>query len=537
MRKVDIKIDTAKTTGPLDHIWRFIGYDECNYTTTPEGEELLAKFGNLPDAPYYVRAHHLFCNGNGQCIHKWGSTNIYTEDRNGQPVYNYTEFDKIIETIIKHGNIPFVELGFMPLQMARQDFRSSDKWEFGTFYEYKVKGWSMPPADYTKWQELVYECITHCIARWGKENVEKWYFELWNEPDLMNFYWSGTLEEFNKLYDYTEAAVHQALPTARLAGPATTGPLPGSSSAEFLDGFLKHCQSGTNYVTGATGTRLDYVSFHVKGGGFEHNPHPEKGSPSIKLLMDQVRTGCEIIKENGYGDREVVLSECDPDGWAAGGRFDNFNLNFRNTEYYATFIASSYHHIRKLGEEMKMEIKPLAWAFLFPGERCFEGTRVFSTRGIDKASFNIFKMLAKQGDHYLSFDSDGEGDAYAVVKENADVSGFASGSLEGCIRILVYSHHDDPEVVEKSEVTLTIAGLSGSTRNLRHERIDATNSNAYHPWVLEGMPDYPDAEQYARIKAKDSLTCIDSYVAEVAEGVLTIRFEMPAHGISLLELT
>jgi len=77
MKTVDITVSADKVVGEIKHNWRYIGYDECNYTHTPEGEELLAKFGKLEDAPYYFRTHHLLCNGNLHGTYKWGSTNIY----------------------------------------------------------------------------------------------------------------------------------------------------------------------------------------------------------------------------------------------------------------------------------------------------------------------------------------------------------------------------------------------------------------------------------------------------------------------------
>ncbi len=538
MRNVSVRVDAGETAGALRHNWRYIGYDECNYTTTPEGGELLRKFGELLDAPYYVRVHHLFCNGNGLGVPKWGSTNIFAKDSDGNPVYDYTVFDRIIEAILARGHIPFLELGFMPLDMAEQSYRSSERWSFETFFEYKDKGWRTPPADYGDWRALVYSAVRHCVERWGRENVERWYFELWNEPDL-RLYWLGTPEEYFRLYDYTEAAVHEALPSARLAGPATTGPLPGSPSAEYLDGFLKHCREGKNYITGQTGTRLDFITFHVKGGGFVFTPRPEKGHPSVKYLLEQVRTGCGIIKSNGYSDREIVLSECDPDGWAAGGRFDNPNLSFRNTEYYASYIASSYHGLEALADGMGMDVRPLAWAFLFPGERCFEGTRVFSTQGIDKPCMNLFRMLARLEGDSVTFTSDGERDWLAEPDGGEimpDVSGRAAVSEDGVLRILVYSHHDDPDFNGETGVTLTISGLEASEYTLSHTRIDSEFSNACAAWVREGMPDYPDAETYGRIKARDGLEEIGSSLERPDNGELTIGLKLPARGISLFEL-
>ena len=110
-KSVQINVDAGKVTGDLPHTWNYIGYDEINYTYTPEGQELLAKFGTLQEKPYYVRAHHLLCTGNVHGTYKWGSTNCYLEDDQGNPVYNWTFVDLIFDTILKHHCKPFVELG------------------------------------------------------------------------------------------------------------------------------------------------------------------------------------------------------------------------------------------------------------------------------------------------------------------------------------------------------------------------------------------------------------------------------------------
>ena len=78
-KSVSIQIDAAKWQGKLAHNWNYVGYDECNYTHSPGGMELIRKFGSL-EKPYYMRAHHMLCTGNLHGQYKWGSTNAYTED-------------------------------------------------------------------------------------------------------------------------------------------------------------------------------------------------------------------------------------------------------------------------------------------------------------------------------------------------------------------------------------------------------------------------------------------------------------------------
>jgi xylan 1,4-beta-xylosidase len=541
MKKIQIRVDAGNPGNDLKHGWRYIGYDECNYTQAPEGRELLRKFGQLEDAPYYVRTHHLFCTGNCHGTYKWGSTNVYREDGQGNPIYDWEVVDDIIDILLENNLKPFFELGFMPMDLISDElYQGMNDWE--KFGNYKEKFWSYPPKDYKKWYDLVYQLVTHCVEKYGENEVLTWYWELWNEPDI--FYWRGTFEEFCMLFDYTEAAIHAVLNSARLGGPATTGPQKGSSSLEFLNKFLKHCAGGKNYYSGETGTRLDYVTFHVKGGAFPFHPEAPKATPSLLSYTEQVKLGLEAIRDYGFGDLEVVLSEADPDGWAAGGMYDNRNMNFRNTEYYASFVAASYHMIKMLAKEMRMDVRPLAWAFMFVGERCFEGTRTFSTQGIDKAVFNMFKAYAKMGSKELSFCCTGDKELLSykedfVMEEAPLVSGMAATDDRHSIQVMVFSHHDDWDTVADQEVEVTIENYSFSGKiRLKHYRIDNRHSNAYTEWMRQGKPKYPVGMQYEEIKAKDTLELL--YPEEtwaVQEGRVHVKFSLPAHAISLIEIS
>jgi xylan 1,4-beta-xylosidase len=540
-KTVTIKVDAGKTTGELKHAWRYIGYDENNYTHTHEGEELIAKFGKLEDAPYYFRAHHMLCTGNLHGTYKWGSTNAYIEDEQGNPIYNWEVIDEILDIYLRNSCKPFFEIGFMPYHLVEPKYLEELP-EWAKHAEYRRLYWANPPKDYNKWYDLVYNLVKHCVERYGQQEVLTWYWELWNEPDIS--YWRGTPEEFCKLYDYTEAAIHAVLKEARLGGPATTDPKPGSDALKFLETFLDHCANGINYVTGQKGTRLDYVTFHTKGGGFPFKVNAPKETPSVKKLVEQVKTGLEAMNKYGYGDLELVLSEADPDSWAAGGLYDNSNMNFRNTEYYASYVASSYNHVEKVAKAMNADVRPLAWAFMFIGERCFEGTRTFTTQGIDKAVFNLFKMYAKTGTKTLLFESSQEKDVLSFkdnfgAEEEPEISGMASVSDDGSLQVMVYSHHDNWDINEEHDVELDISNISlGNQVTVKHYRIDKTHSNAYTEWVAQSKPKYPNKEQYASIKAKDGLELMEPLkMVKLEDGKLGMKFTMPSHAISFIEIT
>jgi len=539
MKEVKVFVDAGKWIGKLRHMWRYIGYDEINYTITPSGKSVLEKIMEFAKAPYYVRAHHLLCTGSGRAIPKWSSTNVYVEDERGNPVYSWKIIDEVFDTYLNYDCKPFVELGFMPLDLADvQSQQSTRPWGHWWY-----NGWSSPPKDHKKWYELIYNLVKHCLDRYGTEEVKTWYWELWNEPDL-TYYWSGTLEEYCKLYDYTVAAIEAALWEARVGGPATT-----YRAHDWLDKFLDHCVNGTNYFTGEKGTRLDFISFHAKGAGYRSlwgKSTVEKQLPSIKRLLSQVTSGLDVIeKYPSLKGIRCILSECDTDGMAAYGVGDNPNLNFRNTEYYPSYVVTAFKKLMDIAEQYGREVDALTWAFTFHGERCFEGTRTLTTSGIDKPILNLFRMYSFLGDTRIQLvssgakDSLGYGDEYGA-EEGPDINGIATMSGNRSVEILLFCHHDDWDVKGEYDVQVEVSNLPfhDSRVMLTHYRIDERHSNAYAEWVRQGRPDYPTPTQTRAIKSREGL---ELYEPEMDVVLLNGKFKkivtLPVHGISLLILT
>ena len=241
-QSVTVKVDLSKSVGVFEPVWAWVGHDEPNYTYTEEGRELLRRLSQLSPDPVHDRTHNLLTSGDGTPALKWGSTNAFTRDASGKPVYNWKIIDQIFDTYQATGITPFVEIGFMPQALSRDPEPYRHNWpkNFDT-------GWAYPPENEQEWSDLVYNWVRHLVERYGASQVTGWEWEVWNEPDI--FYWHGTVDEYNKFYDYTVAAVRRALPNARVGGPATTGPA-NPRAAAFLRAFLEHCASGQNYATG-----------------------------------------------------------------------------------------------------------------------------------------------------------------------------------------------------------------------------------------------------------------------------------------------
>ena len=218
---VQIQVRCDQPDKPLTPVWNYFGYDEPNYTYAASGKKLLREIAALDSAPAHVRVHNLFTSGDGSASLKWGSTNVYTEDASGKPVYSWVILDQIFDTFYHAGIKPLVEIGFMPEALSTHP----DPYRHG-FPQHSIAGlftgWAYPPNDYKKWSELVYEFVRHLRDRYGDAETSSWLWEVWNEPDIG--YWQGSREEYFKLYDFTVDSVLRALPEAKIGGPDTTGP-------------------------------------------------------------------------------------------------------------------------------------------------------------------------------------------------------------------------------------------------------------------------------------------------------------------------
>ena len=174
---VNIRIDASQTKGPLRPIWRMFGADEPNFAYMKDGRKLIAELGQLgPDV--YFRTHNLLTSGDGTPALKWGSTNAFTEDSNGRPVYDWTILDRIFDTYRQRGLRPYVQIGFMPQALSTKADPYQHHWTPTAKYEEIFTGWAYPPKDYQKWEELAYQWTKHAVARYSKAEAERWYWEV-----------------------------------------------------------------------------------------------------------------------------------------------------------------------------------------------------------------------------------------------------------------------------------------------------------------------------------------------------------------------
>jgi len=197
-----IKTDFNKIKGNFNPMFKeCIGAGRANEGLRADWQQQLAVAKKECDFKY-IRMHGLLTDDMG----------VYKEDRKGNPEYNFQYIDVLYDYILSIGMKPFVELGFMPSALASGN-RTIFWW----------RGNVTPPKDYDKWEGLIRNLVKHFTDRYGVDEVKTWYFEVWNEPNLSPGFWSGTQEEYFKLYKYSSQAIKSVNKDYRVGGPATAG--------------------------------------------------------------------------------------------------------------------------------------------------------------------------------------------------------------------------------------------------------------------------------------------------------------------------
>ncbi len=536
---ISIDVDFNKQKGPLKPIWAYFGYDEPNYTYMKDGKKLLTEISKLSKVPVNVRAHSLLVTGDGVAALKWGSTNAYTEDEKGNPIYNWTIIDKIFDTYIERGMKPIAQIGFMPQALSTHPEPYKHHWDPNTKYDEIFTGWAYPPRDYVKFANLVFEWVKHSVARYGKSEVETWHWELWNEPDIP--YWKGTTEEYIKLYDYTADAVKRALPTAKVGGPETTGP--GSKNAAlFLRTFLTHIVSGKNYVTGKVGTPLDFISFHAKG-----QPNLVNGMVQMNMgkQLRDIDKGFEIVASYPTLKKlPIIIGESDPEGCAACSEDFNPQNAYRNGTMYSSYTAAAYARKSDLAESRGVNLLgAVTWAFEFEDQAWFRGFRDLATNGVDKPVLNVFRMFGMMEGNRVVINQN-LGYNYNRIRDSSvrgekhDINAFAAKE-DRSATVMVWNYHDNNDLtVADAAVAVNMSGLPNGKVLLRHYRIDRQHSNAYEVWKKMGSPKNPDKEQIALLEKAGQLELLSSPEwTQVKNGKINLKMDLPAQGVSFYQLT
>lgn len=530
-----INIDAAREKGLMKPVWAWFGYDEPNYTYMKDGKKLLSEIAALSPVPVYVRAHNLMTTGDGTPALKWGSTNMYTEDSNGNPVYNWQIVDSIFDTYIQRKMKPLAQIGFMPEALSTHPQPYQHNWKPGDPYNKIETGWAYPPKDYNKWAELIYQWVKHCTDRYGKSEVETWYWELWNEPDGAYLKVPDKLKEYCRMYDYASDAVKRALPSARIGGPHSTG-----GASRFLRSFIQHCLRDTNAVTGRIGAPLDFVAFHAKGW-----PRVENGTVRMSMSSQLKNMNDNFAVIASFPETKnlpVIIGESDPEGCAACGMQTNPENAYRNGTLYSSYTAASIAREYDLAEFHGVNlIGAVNWSFEFEDQPWFYGFRDLATNGVDKPVLNVFRMLGMMSGSRVEVSGDMKYDFKAirdsgVRSAETDVNALAAKGGND-ISVMVWNYHDDDMKDDGSPVLLSIKNIPSKKVKLYHYRIDDNHSNSYEVWKKMGSPENPTPEQYKELEKSGQLELLSAPKAvKVKNGELRVEMQLPRQAVSLIRL-
>jgi len=535
---VSIRINFDQSDGQLSPIWNYFGYDEPNYSYAPNGRKLLNELAALDPAPVYIRVHNLLTTGDGSASLKWGSTNVYTEDESGNPVYSWEILDRIFDAFRESLVRPIVEIGFMPKALSTHPEPYRHEFPLVPVNEIYT-GWAYPPKDYRKWADVVFHFVRHLRERYGDAEVGSCFWEVWNEPDIS--YWKGTPEEFFKLYDFTVDAVLRAYPEAKIGGPDTTGPS-SAKAAEFLRAFLDHCAHGKNYVDGKSGAHLDFVSFHAKGAPTWQGDHVEMG---ISRQLSAIEQGFKIIQSfPEWRHIPVLLGESDPEGCAACSAKANPQNSYRNGPLYGVYTVETLYSILNLVRQNDINFMgALTWAFEFEDQPYFAGFRELATSGLDKPVLNAFRMLGLLSSERVRLTNSGalptEQILQTGVRGNPDVNALATRK-EREVELLIWNYHDDDVPSPEAPIDVVVSGLPLNAKRglLEHYRVDATHSNSFAAWQAMGSPQSPTDTQYSQLHNAGELQLLNSPAwTALDHGSAHVKFALPRQGISLLRLS
>ena len=533
--KASLQVDLNKTIVPMKPVWAWFGNDEPNYAYMKDGQKLLTELSALSPVPVYLRTHNLMTSGDGTAALKWGSTNIYTEDKNGNPIYDFTIVDRIFDAYVKRGMKPLAQIGFMPEALSTHPEPYRHHWQPGHPYQEIITGWAYPPKDYHKWGELVYQWVKHCVKRYGQKEVESWYWEVWNEPN--GDYWKASVPEFYKLYDYAADGVKRALPTAKVGGPDVAG-TGGAGGSKFLRGFIRHCLTDTNYVTGKIGSPLDVVLFHAKG-----SPRVVNGMVRMNMgtQLRDIETGFQIVKSFPQTQNlPIIVGESDPEGCAACGMQTNPENAYRNGTLFSSYTAASFAREYLLADQYQVNFKgAVSWSFEFEGQPWFAGFRDLATNGVDKPVLNVYRMFGLMKGNRVSTSGTQMYPLKTVrdssIRNQNDIGTLASKDKNQAA-ILIWNYHDD-DVQENGNAAIAINGIPSKQIKLTEYRIDQNHSNAYEVWKKMGSPQKPTAAQIAILEKAGMLqTAGNPKAIAVNNGKVTLDLNLPRQAVVLLKL-
>jgi hypothetical protein len=514
----DVQVDVNQSLGTYERFWGNWGSGKIKEHVLDQiGVDLFAEIGRInstvPGAFRWHRTPNMFgdftkINTPYICDHEaWNGCDqwhgVYNEDENGNVFYDWSEVDKVYERVLDSGMKPIVELTFMPRQLLSPTeckvSTCGDDWylDKDCVQDICEGKWGQalvgPPKDWDLWKNLVRDTVNHLVEKFGKEEVERWYFEVWNEPEHEEFWYrysSASDPEYLKLYNYTVAGATEALPTIKIGGLASVG-----NNTNRKRAWLEHVLGGTNFVTGQTGDRADFYSYHR----YHINPWTVPDSTN-----NFVTTGSNSLV-NIYQDQDltynfdkpVIISEYGPatNGLGTGPGDRMWLKTAYPAAWYINVIHNFFRQSDEEGHDHHIPAEMVAWLSVDDGGW---GMGMVTTdidpvgRGFGKRPvFNAFQVSGMLGSERIDCSSE-------------RVKCFATKHANGrSIQVVMYRTNipdtDTGEIVPlpvEMNVTLQIDSLPfQDTYDVNYFIIDETHSNCENPdqiqqdnlWVSESQ--------------------------------------------------
>ncbi|MGE5613722.1 MAG: GH39 family glycosyl hydrolase [Bacillota bacterium] len=396
----------------------------------------------------YVRFHGLLDDDMSVCI-----------KNNGSLEYSFFNIDSIFDFLLDIGMKPFIELSFMPTPLAS-----------GTKTVFHYLGNITPPKDYNEWGKLIGALADHLVRRYGAEEVRKWFFEVWNEPNLKEFFWAGTMEEYFQLYKYAALAIKKVDSKLAVGGPATA-----------IDAWIPELRE----FCSKEGVPLDFISTH-------HYPTDAAYGLGLSMEEQMARAKRGVVTERLK--KAVAEAGPLPVYYTEWNNSPSPRDPYHDIPYNAAFIVKTIINNMGLVDVYSF------WTFTDIFEECglssvpfHGGFGLLNIHGIPKPSYRAFQLLSKL---------DGDILETAENETSPTIDYMASGSQDG-ITILISNHHVPKSPIQAERISIAIKGISGvSSASL--ERIDETHANPKKAWVEMGSPNYLDnAQIQALIKASE----------------------------------
>ena len=479
---VELRVRADRSVGPVHRPWRpMIGSEHLSQLESTQrsgGREIGPEFETALRLAReelrveMVRAHAILNDDLG----------TYRE-ADGEPLLDFSGIDRIYDRVLDIGLRPVVELSFMPRDLAADPGRTV--FEYGAIIS--------PPRDWERWGLLVGELTRHLVERYGLDEVRGWAFEVWNEANLEVF-WSGTRDEYLRLYDVAVRAVREVDGELRVGGPA-------SAAGKWVDEMLAHCA--------ATGAPIDFVSTHTYGNA------------PLDLRPIAARHGFPGLPQwwTEWGAHATHFNPVHDSPWSAAYLVRGMASAMGRTEALAYWTISD--HFEELGR---------------PPTLLHGGFGLLAVGNLRKPRWWGLWMLEQLLDERLeaSMAGDGAGDMVQVIGSRSDDGRVTIVAWNGTVDV---SRAGGEPMLDR-EATLTIEGLTAPAYGVRHRRLDASHSNLVRTWrEIGGDADWPDESRWAALRDRDELEELEpARTSEAVEGRVTLRFDLPMPSISLVEL-